>query len=64
MLKNNEADEAFKELKELKEEVHKLRMEDNNKDEYCDISEEDFFSVLCRFKAKKSPMYNFLLTRA
>ena len=51
VLKNNEPDEAFKELKELKEEVHKLRMEDNNKDEHCDISEEDFFSVLCRFEA-------------
>ena len=41
VLKNNEPEEAFKEIKELKEKVHKLRLEDIYEDEELDISEDD-----------------------
>ena len=61
VFKNNEPDEAFKEFKELKEKVHILRMEDKHEEEDVDISEEEFFCVLCSFEAKKSPMYNFII---
>ena len=50
VLKNNEPDEAFKELKELKERAHKLRMEDKEQDDELDISEEDLFGVLNKFE--------------
>jgi hypothetical protein len=36
-------------------------MEDSHEEEDTDISEEEFFCVLCSFEAKKSPMYNFIM---
>ena len=47
MLNKIEPDKEFEELVQLKEQAHSLRME--SEDEYTDISEEEFFSVLCKF---------------
>ena len=54
VLENNEPDEDFKELAKLKEQVHKLRMEDNNCEEELEVSLEDFFMTLCKFELKKT----------
>ena len=50
VLENNEPDEDFKELAKLKEQVHKLRMEDNSLEDELEVSLEDFFMTLCKFE--------------
>ena len=47
----------------MKDIVHELRMEDHQEDDDNDvITEEEFFEVLGRFEAKKSPTYNFIVS--
>ena len=52
--------EKFKEFAELKEEVHKLRMEENNHEEEVEITLDDFFLTLAKFASKKSATYSFI----
>jgi hypothetical protein len=61
VLKNNEPEDKFKNLVELKEQVHQMRMKDNNNETEDDITDEEFFTNVCKFESKKSPMYNFLV---
>ena len=61
VLENDVPDEKFKDLISLKEEAHRLRMDDNERDEDMEITEEDFFETLQKFQSKKSVMYQFLL---
>ena len=59
MLKNNEPDKEFEDLVQLKEQAHALRME--SEDDDTEITEEEFFTVLCKFESKKSTLYNFIM---
>ena len=63
ILKNNEPKEEVKELVKLKEEVHEMRMLEKENESENEISEEEFFTAVCKFESKKSPMYNFLMKR-
>ena len=59
-LENNKPEEKVKELIELKEEQHRLRMEEKGNDEEHHITDEDFFDVLKKFDSKKSATYEFI----
>ena len=59
-LKNNDPEEDVKELIELKEKVHELRMADKSKDKEYELTEDDYFFVLWKFKTKNSPTYQFI----
>ena len=62
-LENNKPEKEVEELVELKNEVHKLRMEDKTHDKEYRITDEDFFMVIWKFDLKKSTTYEFI-TRA
>ena len=62
-LENNKPEKEVEELVELKNEVHKLRMQDKTHDKEYRITEENFFMVLWKFDLKKSTTYDFI-TRA
>ena len=47
VLENNDPDEDFEAVAKLKEQVHKLRMEDRDDDEELEITLGDFFLTLC-----------------
>ena len=51
----------MKQLVELKDKVHELRMEDKSNDEPYEISEADFFQIIEKFEAKKSRSYEFIV---
>ena len=38
-----------------------MRMTSEDDETYEDITEEEFFTTLCKFESKKSTMYNFLI---
>ena len=59
-LKNNEPKERVKELIELKEEVHALRMTDQSKDTAYELTDEDNFFIMWKFKSKNSATYQFI----
>ena len=59
-LENNKPEEEVKELIELKEDQHRLRMEEKGYDEEHQITDEDFFDVLKKFDSKKSATYEFI----
>ena len=61
MEEENKPEDMFKNLVELKEQVHQMRMEDNYNETEDDITDEEFFTNVCKFESKKSPMYNFLV---
>ena len=61
VLENNEPTEGVKELVSLKEEAHKMRMNERVVEEDTEISEEEFFSTLAKFESKNSPTYNFIV---
>ena len=60
VLKNNEPAEEFKVFANLKEEVHRLQMEDKEMKEETDITLEYFFLTLVKFESKKSATYSFI----
>ena len=53
-------EEDVKELIELKEKVHELRMADKSMDKEYELTEDDYFFVLWKFKTKNSPTYQFI----
>ena len=57
-LNNNKPTEKFKTLNELKKDVHKSRMKDE--DGLFEITEADFWQVIERFELKKKRSYDFL----
>ena len=59
-LKNNEPEDEAREAVELKEELHKLRMNDKTNDEEYNITDEDFFMTIQKFASKKSKTYDFI----
>ena len=60
-LENNKPEEKVKEVVELKEEVHRLRMLDRSRDGDNEVTEEDFFKVLWKFESKRSATYEFII---
>ena len=54
VLENNELEEEVKHLVKLKDEVHKLRMEDRDNDEPYKISVADSFHTIGKFETKKA----------
>ena len=61
VLKNNKPAEEVKQLIELKEAVHELRMKDKDNDEEYEISDKDFLETVGKFEAKKSKSYEFIV---
>ena len=59
-LKNNEPEEDMKELIKLKEKVHALRMRTKELDREYEITEEEYFFTLWKFKTKNSATYHFI----
>ena len=61
-LRKNDRDEKGKREDDIKQRVHKIRMKENQEeDEECEFSEEDFATVLRKFQSKRSKSYDFLL---
>ena len=61
VLKNNEPAAEVKQLVELKEAVHEMRMKDKSNDEEYEITDADFLETVKKFEAKKSRSYEFLV---
>ena len=60
-LENNPPEEKVKELVEFKEELHRLRLSDQSKDKEYEVTEEDFFEIIWKFKSKRSSTYDFIV---
>ena len=50
VLKNNDPDKEFEQLIKLKEQAHAMRMTSKDDETYEDITEEEFFTTLCKFE--------------
>ena len=59
-LKNNEPEDEVRESIELKEELHKLRINDDTDDTEYNTTDEDYFKTLRKFEAKNSKVYDFI----
>ena len=61
VLKNNKPAEEVKQLIELKEIAHEMRMKNKENDKDYEISDADFFETVAKFEAKKSRSYQFIV---
>jgi cell fate (sporulation/competence/biofilm development) regulator YlbF (YheA/YmcA/DUF963 family) len=61
VLKNNEAEEVFEELVEMKEALHTMRMQDKIGAGSFTVKNEDFKRVVKKFKDKGKQTYGFLV---
>ena len=61
VLKNNEAEEGFKELVRIKEDLHDLRMKDKIGKGSFRVNKENFTRVVKKFKDKGKQAYDFLV---
>ena len=59
-LKNNEPEDDVREAVELKEELQKLRMNDDTDNTEYNTTDEDYFKTLRKFEAKNSKVYDFI----
>ena len=60
-LENNPPEDRVTELVEFKEELHRLRLSDQSKDKEYEVTEEDFFQNIWKFKSKRSSTYDFIV---
>ena len=60
-LENNPPDDRVTELVEFKGELHRLRLSDQSKDKEYEVTEEDFFQNIWKFKSKRSSTYDFIV---
>ena len=59
-LKNNEPEDEARDAVELKEELHKLRMNNKVNDREYQITDVDYFMTLKKFETKRSKVYDFI----
>ena len=61
VLKNNKPAKEFKQLIDLKEAQHDLRMKDTDNDKEFEISDSNFLETIGKFEAKRSRSYEFIV---
>ena len=59
-MENNEPEDVARDAVELKEELHKLRMNNKSNDREYQITYVDYFMILKKFETKRSKAYDFI----